>query len=306
MSLPQDKINRLKKTAAVASVCVACSLSLLKVIGALYTGSLAVLSSLIDSLADIFASLITFVAVRFSAQPADCHHRYGHGKAEALSALVQSAFVAGSGIFVMYDGFSRLVSPRPLSETNLGIIIMVIALVATLALIAFQKKVARLTQSTAIAADSAHYTVDVVTNLSIILTLVVVRWFGLDWFDTLTAFAVSGYLLVNAYKLAARAVAILMDKELGDDIRINIEKIITNYPFVRGLHDFRSRDLGGIYMFELHLELDGNLPLSQAHHYSNIIDDAIRQAYPSSQVIIHQDPAGLEEDRLDNRLNCPF
>jgi len=134
--LSQEQSNRLKKIATIASVSLAVSLSLLKTFGALYTGSLAVLSSMIDSLADIFASSVTYIAVKYASKPASDNHRYGYGygKAEALSALIQSAFIAGSGIFVMYDGFSRFLSPKPLEQTDTGIIIMVISLVSTVAL----------------------------------------------------------------------------------------------------------------------------------------------------------------------------
>ena len=103
--LSQEQSNRLKKIATIASVSLAVSLSLLKTFGALYTGSLAVLSSMIDSLADIFASSVTYIAVKYASKPASDNHRYGYGKAEALSALIQSAFIAGSGIFVMYDRY---------------------------------------------------------------------------------------------------------------------------------------------------------------------------------------------------------
>lgn len=224
MPLSQEESKKLKKTATAASVALAVSLSLLKMFGALYTGSLAVLSSMIDSLADIFASSVTFIAVKISSQPADSNHRYGHGKAEAISALIQSVFVAGSGIFVMYDGISRFITPVKVEQTGIGIAIMLISLFGTLALIAFQKYVTRHTASQAIEADSAHYTVDVATNLSIIVTLVVVKFLGWSWFDTLTAFAVSAYLLYNAYKLARDAVGLLTDRELDDEIRLNIKK----------------------------------------------------------------------------------
>ena len=118
-------------------------------------------------------------------------------------------------------------------------------LFGTLALIAFQKYVTRHTASQAIEADSAHYTVDVATNLSIIVTLVVVKFLGWSWFDTLTAFAVSAYLLYNAYKLARDAVGLLTDRELDDEIRLNIKKIVLGHDFTHGIHDLRTRDLGG-------------------------------------------------------------
>ena len=304
MPLSQEESRKLKKTATAASVALAVSLSLLKMFGALYTGSLAVLSSMIDSLADIFASSVTFIAVKISSQPADSNHRYGHGKAEAISALIQSAFVAGSGIFVMYDGISRFITPVKVEQTGIGIAIMLISLFGTLALIAFQKYVTRHTASQAIEADSAHYTVDVATNLSIIVTLVVVKFLGWSWFDTLTAFAVSAYLLYNAYKLARDAVGLLTDRELDDEIRLNIKKIVLGHDFAHGIHDLRTRDLGGEYMFEFHLELDGALSLYQAHDYTDEVETALLKAYPNAQIIIHEDPAGIDEDRLDRRIRC--
>lgn len=300
--LNNEQITALKKKATLASVSLAVTLSLLKTFGALYTGSLSVLTSMIDSLADIFASSVTYIAVKVSSKPASRNHRYGYGKAEALSALIQSAFVAGSGIFVLYDGISRLITPRPLEAAGIGIIIMVISLISTLALIMFQKRVCRITLSQAICADSAHYTVDVITNAAIILTLIMVKLFDISWFDTLTAFVVSSYLLINAYKLARDAVAMLLDHELPDSIRDRVREIVLEEDGVRGMHDLRTRDLGGAYLFEFHLELDGNLPLYEAHEHADRVEAAITHCFPGAQVIIHEDPAGLEEDRLDHKI----
>lgn len=294
--------NRLKRAASAASVALAAALTLLKVAAAVYTGSLAVLSSMIDSLADIFASSITFVAVKFASMQATDDHRYGFGKAEAISALVQSAFVAGSGIFVLYDGIMRLFMRKTVGDPDFGIVVMVISLAATTALILFQKYVAKRTNSLAIAADSAHYTVDVVTNLAIIATLVVVKLFEIYWFDTVTALAVAGYLLLNAYKLACGAVSVLTDAELSDDIRKKVCRIVMENPFSQGIHDLRTRDLGGAYMFEFHLELDGDLPLSAAHEMTETVEDNLLDEFPNAQIIIHQDPVGVKEDRLDHKL----
>mgnify|MGYP000887582653 FL=1 len=294
--------NRLKRAASAASVALAAALTLLKVAAAVYTGSLAVLSSMIDSLADIFASSITFVAVKFASMQATDDHRYGFGKAEAISALVQSAFVAGSGIFVLYDGIMRLFMRKTVGDPDFGIVVMVISLAATTALILFQKYVAKRTNSLAIAADSAHYTVDVVTNLAIIATLVVVKLFEIYWFDTVTALAVAGYLLLNAYKLACGAVSVLTDAELSDDIRKKVCRIVMENPFSQGIHDLRTRDLGGAYMFEFHLELDGDLPLSAAHEMTEAVEDNLLDEFPNAQIIIHQDPVGVKEERLDHKL----
>ena len=298
-SLTPQQANRLKKRAATGSVCLAITLTVIKTFGVIFTGSLSVLSSMIDSLADLFASSITYVAVRYSSKPASVKHRYGFGKAESLSALVQSAFVAGSGIFVMYDGITRFVSPEKEISADTGIFVMLLSLGLTFILISYQKYVARRTHSQAIEADSQHYTVDIITNISIILTLLVVKYFQIYWFDTLTAFLISAYLLFNAYRLAQKAIDMLMDKELDDDIREKIEKIVLSSEHTQGLHDLRTRDLGGVYMFEFHLELDGNLPLNKAHDYCDEVENNLLKEYPNAQIIIHQDPAGLPEKRLD-------
>lgn len=301
--LNKTQADRLKKSAATASVCLAATLSILKLWAALSTGSLAVLSSLIDSLADVFASSISFIAVRYSSRPATCSHRYGYGRAESISALIQSAFIAGSGLFVMYDGFNRLMHPAPLQKTGFGIWVMVFSLFATVTLILFQRHVAKKTRSRAIMADSAHYTVDVLTNLAIIASLIVVRVFHINWFDLLTAFFISAYLIYNAYKIAADAVGNLTDQELDTKIRAKVIDLVINSAGIKGYHDFRSRDLGGIYYFEIHLELDGNLSLFKAHELTDIVEGKIQKAFPDAQVIIHQDPHGLKENRLDDRID---
>lgn len=295
--------NRLKKAAATASIMLSGGLCLLKIFGAFYTGSLAILSSLIDSLADVFASSVSYVAIRFSTRPASQEHRYGYGRAESISALVQSAFIAGSGLFVMYDGIGRLITPKPMEKPGLGIVIMLLSLSATILLIVFQKYVARKTSSPAIAADSAHYTVDVLTNLSIVLSLIVVKYFHIGWFDVLTAFVISAYLIYNAYKIAAEAVSALTDRELSEDIRQKVIDIVINSEGIDGYHDFRSRDLGGAYFFEIHLELDGNLTLNKTHELTDNVEEKIKKAFPGAQVIIHQDPYGLHENRLDYAID---
>jgi len=281
--LDKESADKLKNRAATASIALAFALSLLKLLATALSGSLAVLSSMIDSLSDVLGSGITYIAVKYSARPATKAHRYGYGKAEAVSALIQALFVAGSGLFVVYDAIMRFKHPRIIEDTPLAIGIMAISLISTLLLISYQKHVAKLTQSQAILADSAHYVVDILTNL-------------------LTAFAIALYLLWNAYQLAKTALATLLDHELSEEVRSNIQNIIAKHDFVQGFHDLRTRDSGNDYLVEIHLELDGNLSLFEAHRLSDIIESDILKEYPNAQIIIHQDPAGICEDRLDTKL----
>ncbi len=297
------KKDRLKKLATYASISAAVFLAFIKLVVSLYTGSLAILSSLVDSVSDIFASLITFIAIHFSVRPASLQHRYGYGKAEAISSLLQSAFVAGSALFVVYEGINRMINPYPITDIGWGLVVICISIIVTLALVIFQQYVIKKTESLAVSADRLHYLIDLTTNSIIIISLILVKFFDFYWFDTVAALFVAGYLLCNAYEIAKQAIEMLMDRELSAEIRDEVCKIVKSCNGCHGIHDLRTHSLGGMYMFEFHLELDGNLSLYAAHDITEDVEAKIKAKFPESQVLIHQDPYGLSEDRLDNRLS---
>jgi len=303
----QAKKTQYKKYAMRASVALSCALCAIKTLAAFATGSLAVISSLVDSLSDVVASLVSFCAVHVSSKPISCTHRYGYSKAEHLSALFQSAFIGGSGIFVFYGGINRFLNPIPLKHTGFGIWIMIISLAATFGLVMFQNYVAKNTQSMAVKADSGHYVSDFLSNGGVILSLFIGKWFDVYWPDTLIAFIIAVYLIFYAWKIGKEATDFLMDKELSTDIREQIIKIVLNVEGVLGMHDLRTRDLGGMYYFEFHVEFDGSLILSEAHAICEEIEKQLNKTYPDAQILIHQDPYGIKENRLDDFLNqCPF
>ena len=221
-----QKNNYLKQSAVIAGVVLAILLALLKFFAFLRTDSLAIFSSFIDSVTDLFASLITFIAVYFANKPANLSHRYGYGKAEALSALLQAVFVGISGLFVIIDGIRRLFAPVDLTQTAFGIFIMLFSIFATLLLVLYQTYVANKTNSLAIKADRAHYTIDFLTNSAVVVSLVFVHFLGFVYFDIIAALFISCYLLYNAYELALEAIAMITDKELSADIRKNVEDIV--------------------------------------------------------------------------------
>ena len=299
--LPTDPA-RLQRFAAAASLSLATLLALLKLAAAVTTGSLAILSSLIDSLADIVASAITFVAVQISQQPPDRGHRFGHGKAESLSAMAQAALVAGSAIFVLIDAARRLGDPRAVESTSLGIAVMSFAIAATLLLVWFQRHVVRRTGSQAINADSVHYRADLLTNLTIIASLMVTQRFGWVWLDPLMGAAVALYLGWHAYGIGRNAVKVLMDHELPADTRQRIKEIVLAHAEVRGLHDLRTREAGATQFIEFHIEIDGAMSVAAAHDVTDAIEAELFAAFPTAEVILHQEPAGLEDARLDHRI----
>lgn len=300
---PLNNNDRLKKYAAISSISVAILLTVCKFVAFIKTDSLAVFSSFIDSLTDLFASLISYIAVYFSLKPASCNHRYGYGKSEALSALLQAIFVGASGVFVIFDGINRLFNPVEIVDTSIGIYIMIFSIFSTIMLVVFQTYVANKTNSLAIKADRAHYTVDFLTNSTVIISLVLVRIFGFVYFDIIAALFISAYLLYNAYDLAKESIEQITDKELSENIRENIIKTVKMCDDVSGIHDLRTRSVGDVYYIELHLEINGLFSLKKAHDISYNVETKILEVYPNSQIIIHQDPYGVEEERLDNKFD---
>lgn len=293
----------LKKSAAILSVVLAVLLSVFKFFAFLKTDSLAIFSSFVDSITDVFASMVSFIAVYFSTKPASQNHRYGYGKTEALSALLQAVFVGISGFFVIFDGINRLFHSFTVTQTKFGILVMLVSIFATVLLVFYQTYVANKTKSLAIKADRAHYTVDFLTNSTVIFSLLLVHFFEFFYFDVIAALFISFYLLYNAYSLAKESIELITDKELDKDIRLTVENIVKNSTGVLGMHDFRSRNLGNVYYFELHLEIDGSTSLYETHKLTDDVEQKILKAYPHSQILIHQDPFGIKEDRLDHQIN---
>ncbi len=285
----------LMRRATLASVVVAVFLIAIKFVALLATGSVSMLSTLVDSVLDAFASTTTMFAVNQALAPADREHRFGHGKAEPLASVGQAAFIAGSASFVLIEAGLRLGHPKPLPASALGIGVMVFAIAATLGLVAYQQRVVRLTGSLAISGDRLHYVGDLLTNLVVIASLVLGSVPNLAIADPLLGAAISLYLLYSAWTLGRRALAMLMDEELPETERARIRAIVLAVTPVRALHDLRTRASGRQRFMQFHLELDGDMSLTDAHAVSDRVEAALRKAYPEAEIIIHQDPAGIEE-----------
>lgn len=297
-----EQSARLRRLATWASVSVALALIVAKLTGYLLTGSVSLLSSLIDSSTDLLASLVSLVGVQHALRPADLSHRYGHGKAEPLAALAQSAFVGGSALILSYEGINRLIHPQPVTDGGFGIAVMVLSMALTAGLVLFQGHVIRRTGSLAIGADSLHYRGDLLTNLAVIAALLLAGATGWPFFDPIFALGIALFLIRGAIGIARGSLDSLMDRELSTAERSRIEAIVLAHPQARGMHDLRTRSSGTSFFIELHLELDSTLTLEEAHVFTHEVEDALAGAFPNAEILIHQEPAGLEDERLDERL----
>jgi ferrous-iron efflux pump FieF len=300
---PADaRFARMRQRATYASVAVALTLIVAKLAAYLVTESISLLSSLIDSSTDLLASVVTLVGVRHALRPPDTTHRYGHGKAEALAALAQAAFVTGSAVFLTYEAINRLVKPQQVEEGLVGIAVMVLSILLTAVLIMYQRRVILRTGSVAIGADRLHYSGDLFMNVAVIVSLALTGLTGWPQLDPLFALGIAAFLVYGASGIARSSLGVLMDRELGHADRDHIRGIVMAHDATRGMHDLRTRNAGNALFIELHLELDSDMTLGEAHDVADEIERRLIGAFPHAEVLVHQEPAGLEDDRLDHRI----
>jgi ferrous-iron efflux pump FieF len=280
--------------AAWAAVGVAALLIVLKTVAYIVTDSIAMMASLADSALDLFASSINLLAIRHALTPADREHRFGHGKAEPLAGLVQAAFIAGSVAFLMIESASRLVEPHRIEQGWLALIIMAVSIATTIALVTLQQIAVRRTGSLAVGADRMHYLGDLLTNIGVIVGIVLSTQFGLLEADPVIGMVVAAILAWSAWHVFRQSYDQLMDRELPDADRARIMDIVKRHPEVRSLHDLRTRAAGIATFIQLHIELDPRMSLMRSHEVSDEVEHELCAAFPNAEVIIHQDPAGVE------------
>ena len=288
----QAERSRLATRAAVASVTVAVLLLGLKAWAAYTTGSMAMLGSLADTGLDVIASLVTLTGVRIAALPADSDHRFGHGKAEALVALVQVVLIATSALWIAFRSVERLMAGSETGSTEIGIGVSVVAMAATLLLIAYQRTVVARTGSVAIAADRAHYQSDLLLNISVIAALVLDQYANLLGADAVFGLLIAAWLLFGAWRSASHAVNQLMDKEWPEEERAAFLAAAADFPELEGLHDLRTRSSGSHHFVQFHVWVPGDWTVREAHDRLDAVEEALQARFPRTEILIHLDPHG--------------
>jgi ferrous-iron efflux pump FieF len=291
-NISQAERGKLTTRAALASTVMAVTLIAMKTYAALQTSSMAMLGSLADSSLDLVASLIVLLAVRIAAVPADHEHRFGHGKAEALAALVQVILITLSATFIGFRAIQRLLSGAPTAEAELGIAVSVVALVLTVALITYQRHVVRRTGSLAIGTDRLHYASDLLLNGSVIAALVLDQFAGLTGADAAFGLLIALWLAWGAWKASSHAFDQLMDREWPDDLRERFLAAAKEYPELAGLHDLRTRSSGTHYFAQFHVWVPAEWTVQEAHDRLDAVEEELQQRFPGTEILIHVDPEG--------------
>lgn len=288
----KQEYKKLVTIAAWSATIVATVLLIVKIAVWWVTGSVSLLASVVDSLLDIAASSINLVVLKYALQPADKEHTFGHGKAESLAALAQSMFISGSALFLVLNGIDRFFRPHEINQPELGIYVSLFAMVVTFGLVTFQKHVVRQTGSQAIAADSLHYQSDLYMNAAILLALVL-SMYGLGQADSVFAIGIGIFILYSAFKMISEAVQSLLDRQLPESELLEIKTIATSVDRVHGIHQLRTRLSGPTRFIQLHLELDDQLPLIEAHQIADEVEAKLMKHFEGCDVLIHQDPVSV-------------
>ena len=286
----------LTSRAAIASVSMALFLLVLKIYAAAETGSVALLGSLADTGFDVLASLLTLFSVRYAAMPADDDHRFGHGKAEALSALMQVVLITVSAIFIGWRAVVRLGSGESTAHPEFGIGVSVIAIVATLALLAYQRHVVKVTGSVAIHADHVHYQSDLLLNGAVIIAIVLDTLLLVKGADPVFGIGIALWLLWGASKSARLALDQLLDREWPEVKRERFLEVAMRHPELRGIHDMRTRSSGVHDFCQFHVWVDPAMTVLRAHQVMDEIEAELMSEFPGVEVLIHPDPEGHKDE----------
>ena len=265
------------------------------------------LASITDSMLDLLASFMNMLILRFALMPADHNHSFGHGKAESLASLVQSAFISGSAIFLLLQGIHRFNSPQALSNTLLGMAVTVFSILATGLLVWYQGRVINATESPAIKADRLHYQTDLLMNFTILLSLGLSAY-GILWADAVFAILISLYILLNAAKMLFDSTQLLLDQMLPpeeiEQIHAVLNQEIAQDSRMLGFHALRTRRSGAIRFIQFHLELADELSFIEAHDITEHLERCLCKTFPRSDIVIHPEPTFVvqQEMQLDKKV----
>jgi ferrous-iron efflux pump FieF len=287
-----DQRGQLTARAAMASISMALFLVVIKSYAAWKTGSVAMLGSLADTALDLVASIVTLVGVRWAAMPADDDHRFGHGKAEALAALIQVILISVSALGIAWRAVDRLANKAETQGLELGLGVSLVAIAATFALLAYQRYVIKRTGSVAIQTDHVHYQSDLLFNLSVIAALLLDQLLGWRMADPLFGIAIAAWLLYGALRAASQSINQLMDKEWPPEKRRSFLAAAAEHPELAGLHDCRTRTSGAHDFVQFHVWVPGHWTVAEAHERMDRAEEALQQRFPGTEILIHLDPEG--------------
>ena len=274
------------------SVAVAVLLIAMKAFALGASGSVSILASLADSSLDLIASLTTFFAVRWAAAPADADHRFGHGKGEAVAALVQAGLVFASAVFIGWEALHRMFDPRPVVGGSWAVGVVLVSILLTGLLVWLQTRSLKASGSMAVSADRAHYAADLASGVVVLIGVASGAWLAAPGLDAAAGLVVAVWLFWGAFGVLKGAGDQLLDREASDADRIALTNAVLSDGRISGVHQLRTRMSGDRLMVQMHIDLDRTLSFEAAHDIVVAAEDRVTAAFPGADVLIHADPRG--------------
>ncbi len=293
--LPALDSSRITRRITSFSIVVGVILISTKLIVFRESGSIGILSSLVHSGLDFVAALSSFFAVRYAARPPDAKFRFGRGKAEGFSALLQVCLIVLGAVHLLEEAASRLSNPQTITHEGYAIAVMVFAIVLTSWLLIAQSWAIRATGSLAVRGDRAHYIADMSANVAVIVGILLASYTNFLWADALVGFGIALWLFYTAYKVGRLAWSQLMDAELPETERALIRDLALKDKRINGVHDLRTRASGPHVHIQMQLDLDDELSLHQAHEIVIAAESRMMEAYPAADIMIHPHPSGCHQ-----------
>ena len=266
------------------------------------SNSIGILASAIDSVFDFMASFITVLAIFSSLKPADSEHRFGHGKAEALSGFTQGLIIILSSLYTMYKAIYRAIHPIKIQAIEMSLVIMMISIILTMILVVYQAHVIRKTSSIAVESDRLHYLSDLLSNLAIIVSLLIIKYTNFIWADMIAGGFVALYLLKAASQILKKSIDILLDKDISDKYKTDVNAFIQANKKLIGYHDLRSRSSGIQDFLEIHLEFDNKMKLEESHDIAEDFIQYFEEKHDKIEIIIHCDPVKINKKTNEKEI----
>ena len=270
------------------------TLIILKMVVGVITGSISVWAQLADSTLDLFAAVITFVTVGFSAKPADYEHPFGHGKMEDIAAGIQAVLLLGAASSISFAAIHRMINGATIQLTEWGIGVMFFSMVVSILLSRHLFRVARVTGSVALEANGHNMTGDIYSTAGVMVGLVVVRLTGLTIIDPILALLVALLILRMAYRVGRMAIEGLLDVRLPQVEEDQIISCIKEHTDqLAGFHEVRTRKSGSQRFIDLHLMLPKNTSVEEAHKMCDHLEQDIESKLANASVTIHVEPCDV-------------
>jgi ferrous-iron efflux pump FieF len=294
-SVPVAETARLTARVTILSVTCAAFLIVIKVAAWRASGSVATLASLADSGLDLLASGAAFFAVRYAVAPPDQEHRYGHGKAEAFSSLIQAGLVFASAALVGEDAVQTLLHPSPLAHEGWAMAVLAISTLCTVLLLVAQTRMLAKANSVAVSSDRAHYIADLASNVVALAGVGLAGLLTAPWIDAAAGLLVAAWLVWGAIGVFRQAAVQLMDHELSPEARAQILALAGDDPRIANIHALRTRASGPYVHIQMHAALPGDFSLEEAHQILVEAERRLLAVFPAADILIHADPQGRAE-----------